>query len=200
MFGKLLRKSPAPQEPPAAPAFEVQWLNALEARFGEVSVVREMQSEGKPKIHIFYFEALPEEGLLTAVTCGLSNARHPAWKAGVPELIVTMQGADPGWGLAAGHFASSFFGEKRFSYGDMFKLDTPFTGESEMNAYLLFAPGFLNRDEARFVLPDRTIHLCGMYPLYDDEIAIYDRVGLEAFWHAEGFALDDPRRGRVRVA
>ena len=69
-----------------------------------------------------------------------------------------------------------------------------------MNAYLLFAPSFLDREQSTFVLPDRTIHLVGMYPIYDDEIAIYDRVGLETFWNADGFEMSNPKRGRVMVA
>jgi hypothetical protein len=72
--------------------------------------------------------------------------------------------------------------------------------EGEMNAYLLFAPSFLDQEQSQFVLPDRTVFLVGMYPIYDDEIAIYDRVGLEAFWHADGFEMSNPKRGRVRLA
>jgi len=200
VFGKLFNKNkPAPEPAPQPKAFEVLWLEALEERFGAVSTVREMQSAGKPKIHVFYFEALPEAGMLTAVTCGLSNAAHPDWKFGRPELIVTMESANPAWGLAAGYFASTFFNEKRFSYGDMFKLDDPISDEGEMNAYLVFAPSFLDKEQARFELPDRTIHLAGMYPVYDEEIAIYDRIGLKDFWHADRFEMYNPRRGRVRA-
>jgi hypothetical protein len=49
------------------------------------------------------------------------------------------------------------------------------------------------------VLPDRTINLVGMYPIYAEEVAVYDRIGLEAFWHADGFEMYDPRRRRVSV-
>jgi hypothetical protein len=177
------------------------WLNALEARFGEVTVIKKIQCPNKPIIYVFFFADLPEEGFLTAVTCNLSAANHPDWKFGAPELIVSMQSESDSWGMAAGYFASAFFGERRFSYGDIFKIDDPISPEEgEMNAYLLFAPSFLDREQSTFVLPDRTINLVGLYPIYDDEIAIYDQVGLETFWHADGFQMSNPKRDRVRIA
>lgn len=176
------------------------WLEALEAKFGEVTEVREWQCRDKPLIYIFYFDDLPEKGFTTAITCGLSNSNHPEWKLGKPELIVTMESKSRRWGQAAGFFASSFFDEKRFSYGDMFSLDHPISDEGDMSAYLVFAPSFLGKEDSRFVLGDRVIHLVGLYPVYDEEIAIYDRIGLKAFWHADGFEMYNPRRGRVRVA
>jgi hypothetical protein len=199
MFGKFFRKKSG--EAKLRPNdFAKQWLAALETRLGEVSFIKEIQCEGKPKIHVFYFDALPEAGYLTAITCGLSDANHPDWKFGTPELIVTMASENQSWGMAAGYFASSFFGEKRFSYGDMFKLDDPISEESEMNAYLLFAPSFLNREQSKFTLPDRIVNLIGVYPVYDDEIAIYDRIGLKAFWNADGFEMYNPKRDRISVS
>lgn len=189
-----MTSSRAPDNAP----FGKAWLAALESRFGEVTVVREFQSAGKPKIYVFYFDDLPEKGYLTAITCGLSDAAHPEWKLGKPELIVTMKSKSPLWGLAAAYFASTFFAEKRFSYGDVFKVDDPISDEGAMNCYLVFAPSFLDRDTARFELPDRVIHLAGLYPIHEEEVAIYDRIGL-AFWHADGFELDNPTRACIHV-
>jgi len=178
-------------------AFDQQWKDALEERFGSIDDVAEVQSEGKPKIQIFYFEDLPEEGTLTAVTCGLSNAAHPNWEAGKPELIVSLDTNEKSWGFAAGYLASAFYNEKAFSYGDLFKLDDPISDENEMNAFFVFAPSFLDQEQATFQLPDRTIHLAGMYPIYDEEIEIYNKIGLKAFWHSEGFDLYNPRRNKI---
>lgn len=195
----MLKSHSAPSSPEEAPFGKV-WLEALEAKFGEVSEVREWQCPDKPLIYVFFFDDLPEKGYTTAITCGLSNSNHPEWKHGKPELMVTMESESRRWGLAAGFFASSFFGEKRFSYGDMFSLDHPISDEGDMSAYLVFAPSFLDKQDARFELSDRVIYLTGLYPVYNEEIAIYDRIGLEAFWHADGFEMYNPSRGRVRVA
>jgi len=180
--------------------FGKAWLEALEKRFGEINEIKEMQSEGKPKIFVFYFHDLPEEGTLTAITCGLSNSNHPDWKYGNPELIISLNTEDPSWGLGIGYFASAFFNEKRFSYGDVFKVDDPISNESPMNAFLIFAPSFLDKEQARFELPDRTIHLAGMYPIYDEEIELYDRIGLKEFWHSEGLNMYNPRRDKIKNA
>jgi len=178
-------------------AFTLLWQNTLKECFGTIDDILEIQSEGCPKIKIFYFEDLPEEGTLTAVTCGLSNASHPDWIGGKPELIVSMHTSDKSWGFAAGYFASALFGKKAFSYGDIFKLDDPFSNESDMNVFLAFAPSFLDKENATFNLPDRTIHLIGMYPLFNEEIEIYNQIGLKEFWHSEGFELYNPQRGKV---
>lgn len=180
--------------------FKKVWLEALENRFGRVNEIKEMQSEGKPKIHILYFYDLPEKGTLTAVTCGLSNSNHPEWKHAKPELIVSLDTDDPGWGLGIGYFASAFFDEKRFSYGDIFMVDDPISNESPMNAFLVFAPSFLNQEQAKFELPDRTIFLTGMYPIHEEEIELYDRIGLKEFWHADGFDMYNPRRNKIIYA
>jgi hypothetical protein len=193
MFGNMFKKKGAAQRQSDSHYGKV-WLEALVDRFGEVTTIKEVQCSGKPRIYVFYFDELPEKGFLTAVTCGLSEANHPDWKYGTPELIVTMQSSSQSWGFAAGFFASSFFGEKRFSYGDMFKLDDPISDEGAMNAYLLFAPSFLDREQAKFVLADRTVNLVGLYPVHNEEIEIYDRIGLEAFWHADGFEMYNPVR------
>ena len=137
----------------------------------KVSAIKEMQSEGKPKIHVLYFDELPEAGFVTAVTVGLSNANHPDWKLAVPELMITMEGNDRSWGLGIAYFASAFFGVKRFSYGDIFKIDTPISPESPMNAFLAFAPPFSTTADFTFELSDRKIILAGMYRIYDEEIA-----------------------------
>ena len=77
--------------------FGVEWLSALEEKFGEVSEIRQIASDDGPDITVFFFNDLPEEGSLTAVTCGLSGANHPDWKNGAPELIVSLDTQDLAW-------------------------------------------------------------------------------------------------------
>ncbi|MEQ8634354.1 suppressor of fused domain protein [Gimesia maris] len=178
--------------------FENSWVEALESRFGSIdSILKVQANDDQPLIHVFYFEDLPEEGTLTAVTCGLSNASHTDWKQGKPELIVSLDTSDKSWGFAAGYFASAYFNEKRFSYGDVFLIDNPISEESAMSAYLVFAPSFLNQEQATFELPDRTIYLAGMYPLFASEIDLYNKIGLKEFWHSEGFDMYNPKRTPV---
>ncbi len=176
-------------------SFQTEWLAALEDRFGKVSSIHRIaaREDHGPEIVVFFFEGLPEN-LLTAVTCGLSSAPNPEWKLSKPELIITLDTNDKAWGLAAGYFASAFFTQKSFSYGDLFMFDTPVSEESEMTGFFLFAPSFLPPPEDRFELSDRVIHLVGMYPLYPSEIQLYQQIGLEKFWKREGFDMYDVQR------
>ncbi len=176
-----------------------EWLEELEARFGAISETKHIQSEGKPKVFVFYFDDWPEPDLMTAITFGLSNSNHPDWKYGGVELMVSLETQDRSWGLAAAYFASAFFNERPFSFGDIFKVDDPISDESEMNAYLVYGSPFLEEEEDQIDLSDRTVFLKGMYPLYESELSLYERIGLSEFWNLDDLDILNPRRRPVQA-
>ena len=172
------------------------YLSKLNELFGKENAIHRAEplvEDGKP-IFVFFFEDLPEEGSLTAITYGLSESNHPDWQLSRPELMVSLDTTDKRWGLAAGFFAAEYQGVKPFCYGDLFTLDEPISAESKMMGYFIFAPSFLNRQQAKIDLPSKTIHLAGMYPIYQEEIALYREIGLERFWKSDGFDLYDVHR------
>ena len=177
------------------------WRRSLEQRFGRpADGVHHVQVGDNPNIYVFFFRNFPRPGLTTAVTCGLARANHPEWKHGRPELMVTMRSELPDWGLAVAYLASSFYGKKRFAYGDVFRIDVPIADDTNMKAFLVSAPDFLKPEHARFDAGvGKPIVLVSMYPLYEEELAIYERVGLQAFWKMEGFELDNPTRAPVKA-
>lgn len=171
------------------------FIEALTGKFGrEDYILRVDPSKGGRPIFVFYFENLPEEGTLTAVTYGLSAGDHPDWRLSKPELIVSLDTADRAWGHAAGFFAAEYRGEKRFRYGDVFTTDAPISDESEMRGYFVFAPSFLRPEEQRLELPGGPVTLTGLYPIYREEVPLLREIGLEAFWHSDGFDLYDVNR------
>ena len=176
------------------------WLQALERRFGKVAEIRNVKVGDGPTIFVFFFRELPRPGMTTAVTCGLARADHPEWKIGRPELMVSMRSDRLDWGLTAGFLASAYFKKKRFAYGDVFRVDMPLAEDTEMKAYVLFAPGFLKPEQAKFQLGGKPIQLVSLYPLHEAEVALYERIGLEALWHTEGFEVDNPSRPPVKLA
>ena len=177
--------------------FEQDWLLALEDRFAMYAKVAEVALENRPPMLVYYFSDFPAPGMLTAVTAGLSNAEHPTWQAGKPELMFTLKTTDTGWGSAAAYIAQSFYGDSAFQYQASFKLDVPMSKDSAMNACFVYQPQFLSREQITFQLPDRTVHLAGLFPMYDEEVKLYETIGLLAFWNTPGFDCYDPRRASL---
>ncbi len=175
------------------------FLEKLTELFGEENEIHKVEPsvDGGRPIFVFFYEDLPENGMLTAITYGLSESDHPDWKLGKPELVVSLDTQDKNWGLVAGFFASEYQGEKPFCYGDLFVLDSPITEESKMVGYFVFAPSFLTQEQATICLPGKTVSLVGMYPIYEEEIELYKQIGLEKFWKSEGFDMYNVNRSII---
>jgi len=177
--------------------FEQAWLQTLEARFGVTAKIAQVALDDRPRMLIYYFENFPAKDMLTAVTAGLSNASHPDWQAGKPELCFSLQTRDTGWGSAAAYIAQSFYNDSSFHYQASFKLDAPMSGDSAMNACFVYRPQFMNEEQIRFDLQDRTIFLAGLFPMYDEEVPMYETKGLKDFWNTPGFDPYNPRRASI---
>jgi hypothetical protein len=177
--------------------FEQAWLLALEQRFGVTAQIAEVALENRPRMLIYYFPDFPEKDMLTAVTAGLSNADHPAWRNGKPELSFTLKTRDTGWGSAAAYIAQSFYNDSSFHYQASFKLDQPMSRDSAMNACFVYRPQFMNDEQIKFELQDRTIFLAGLFPMYDEEVSMYETKGLKEFWNTPGFHPYDPTRASI---
>lgn len=174
--------------------FEKAWLLALEKRFGKEARVAQITLEDRPRMLVYYFQDFPAQGMLTAVTAGLSSASHPDWVHGKPELCFALRTNDNSWGTAAAYLAQSFFNQHPFRYQSHFALDRPMSGDSKMNACFVYRPQFMNKEQIKFELPDRTVFLAGLFPMHEEEIAMYETKGTEAFWNTPGFDPYNPRR------
>jgi hypothetical protein len=165
------------------------FLKHITSLFGQENVIRKIDSTktGLPPVCCFIYHDLPEPGMTTAVTYGLSVANHPNWKFGKPELILTVKSANESWAMAMTYFADQFRGEKPFSYGNLFTLDEPICSESEMCGFFVFAPAILHQDKLKMVVPTKTINIVGMHPIYSGEAALIQKIGLEQFLHLPEF-------------
>ncbi|MEQ8477575.1 hypothetical protein [Fulvivirga sp.] len=54
------------------------------------------------------YSELPESGMITGLTYGLSLVEHPDWKMGRPELLISVESTDKSWAQAAGFIANNF--------------------------------------------------------------------------------------------
>ena len=147
-----------------------------------------------PRITSIIYSDQPEGGLLTAFTYGLSLAEHPDWKAGAPELVLCVESSDPAWGWAIAEVAARLRGQCPFCLGDTINFRERIAEESAMSAFFVFFSSVLDREAATVQLPDRMVHIVGMYPIYEGEIDLIRRVGPVAFWDLEGFDPYDVHR------
>jgi hypothetical protein len=178
--------------------FEKEWLLALERRFNrQATEIFQVRLDERPRMMIYSFSDFPAPGMLTAVTAGLSNANHPEWVHGKPEVSFTLTTTDAGWGKGAAYLAQEFFGKHSFAYQTSFAIDVPFSSDSLMNACFVYRPQFMDKDQVKFELSDRTVYLAGLFPMYNEEIAIYEAKGTEAFWNTPGFHPYDPTRASI---
>ena len=175
------------------------YVDYLDETFGEETcILREDGVDGGPPISIFVYENIPEEGMMTGVTYGLSLVANPVWTRSRPEMIISMESTSRSWPGVAANLTAYFSLKKRFSYGDVFTVDGPLTEDTEMDAMLIFAQSILDPENAAVDLPDYRIHLSQFYPFYRSEIELYRRIGLEAFWKHPDFGMYDPKRSRIQ--
>ena len=155
----------------------------LEPRFTRVAST-------KPGLHgvtVISYEGVPEAGMLTAITYGLSLAEHPEWTHGKPELAISVRSPDLEWGHAVGHLAEVLRGSCPFAYGDTMNFGERVEAGSALDAFVVFAPAVLGRDDYLGIdvgdaLP---VAIQGMYPIHQSERAYIHEHGLEAFWHRD---------------
>ena len=153
--------------------------------------------DGGPSVSVLIWYDIPEEGYMTAVTYGLSESNHPDWKYGKPELMLSLHTKDKDWGISMAVFANSFAGEKSFTYCSVFTTDIPISKESDMCGFFVFAPSILEREQAQVHMPDYTVNISGMYPIYMEEVAVLEEIGLEKFWHHDNFDMYNVNRKRI---
>ena len=140
-----------------------------------------------PRVTSVVYRDQPEAGLLTAFTYGLSLAEHPDWKLGAPELVICVESEDSAWGWAIAEVAAQLRGKCPFCVGNTINFHEQIAAESAMSAFFVFFTSVLDREAATIKLPDRTIHIVGMYPIYEGEIGLIERIGPVAFWESDGY-------------
>jgi hypothetical protein len=137
--------------------------------------------------------------MLTAVTYGVSLAHHDEWRLGKPELTMTVASSDDRWGQAVGFIAEQLRGTCPFAYGDTINFGEQIAPESQMTAFVIFAPATLPREgylsiDVGDALP---VNIAGCYPIHDSERQYVHEHGLKAFWDLDWDPYDVRRSPAV---
>lgn len=171
------------------------FIDHLQSIFGEEDAIHKADaSDGGPPVSVFVYQDIPEKGMITGVTYGLSHCPLPDWTNSRPEMIVSVESLDLDWPLAAATFAAMFRGEKKFQYGDVFTTDYPLAPDTEMDGFLVFAQSILDDEYVSVQLNDYKVHFSQFYPIHLKELAVYEKIGLEAFWKHKDFDMYNVKR------
>ena len=141
------------------------------------------------------YTGIPEQGMLTAITYGVSLVDHPEWRLGKPELCIAVRSSDVVWAQAVGFIAEQLRGDCPFCYGDTLNFGARITPDSDMTAFVIFAPAVLDRDgfldiDVGDQLP---VNIAGCYPIHESERQFIRTNGLEAFWKLDWDMYDTQR-------
>jgi hypothetical protein len=176
------------------------FLDHLRGIFGEEDAIHGAPAEdGGPPVSVFVYRNIPDEGMITGVTYGLSLIPYPAWKFSRPEMIVAVQSLELDWPIAASTFVASFRGKKTLQYGDVFTTDVPLAPDTKMDGFLVFAQSILSEESVSLQMNNYKLHFSQFYPIYRSELSAYDQLGLEAFWKHKDFDMYDVTRKPVRA-
>ena len=152
-------------------------------------VIRKIESSDSnlPDVFVFIYKNWPEKGILTGFTFGLSAVEHPDWILGRPELMISVESKDEAWTFAIGYMAERLRGECPFCYGNTVNFHAKVSKESKLDAFLIFAQPFLEKEQMSVPLRDFQCNITGMYPMFSSEFALYEELGLERFWNLPGW-------------
>lgn len=154
-----------------------------------------------PRIAAFTYSDVLEEGYITGITYGLSEYDNPTWKDSRLELIISVQSTNEEWRITAGFAAARFQIDSNFAYGDILDFEQPISDDSQMQAFVLFAPSILDKSDYQSIVLDYyTVNLVDMYPIYKEEIATIKSIGLERFMHHSNYNMFSVTRKCIRRA
>ncbi|MCS3870116.1 hypothetical protein J3D55_003032 [Chryseobacterium ginsenosidimutans] len=157
--------------------------------------------EGIKGVTSIVYRDIPEKGFITAITYGLSLAKHREWKFGRPELCISVESENLDWGIVSGFIANQLRGKCPFCYGETINFREQISEDSEMDAFLIFAPSTLDKEDYLDidVGADYTINIAGLYPIYSEEIEVYNQIGLKEFWFHPDFDNYSVNRKRIKL-
>lgn len=179
-----------------------QYLNHLYQIFQQEPelYMEESLIEGVPGITTMIYRDIPKKGYTTAFTYGLSLIQHPAWKVGRAELCISVNSSHLDWAQAMGYIANKLRGDCPFSYGQVINFEEKISDDSEMDAFFIFAPSTIDKEDYLHIDigADYKVSIASLYPMYSDEIEVYENIGLEKFWHHPNFDNYKVNRNKIK--
>lgn len=161
--------------------------------------IEKSEKDGIAGVTTMVYKDIPEKGMITGVTYGLSLGNNPNWKFGRPELIITVDSKDISFAQVAGFLANKLRENCPFSYSNTINFRESISDESEMDAFLVFTPSILDKKDFSNIDIglNYKINIAGLYPIYSSEMDFIEKNGLETFWKHPNFDLYNVNRKRI---
>lgn len=141
-----------------------------------------------PPLHLLTYEYIPELGMITGITSGMSLV-EPLGKGKLrKELLISVSSSDPSWALAMADIAYQHRETWRFEPGDVVRHHGKVSGESEMTSFLIWHQGVIREDHETICFKEWHTRIMGLFPIHDDERELIAKHGPE--WLFE--LVDDP--------
>jgi hypothetical protein len=173
---------------------EESYLEYLDSFTSEKGEFRKISDEGvTPPVYVIIYRDVPEPGMLSAFTLGLSSVEYHEWKIARPELAISVQSQELAWALAIGYTAYKARGKYGFHVGETINFKAKIAQDSEMTAFFIFNPTVLTQKEATLELPERTITILQLYPIYTGEMEWIRNKGFGNFL-AQNIDFSDVKR------
>lgn len=132
-----------------------------------------------PPLHLLTYEDIPEFGMMTGFTSGVSLVLPPGGGNVRKELMISVLSNDPSWALAVADIGYQHRRTWKFEAGDTVNHHGKISDESEMSSFLVWHQGVIREDHEIICLPDWHTIIMGLYPIHDDERELIAEYGPE---------------------
>lgn len=141
-----------------------------------------------PPLHLLTYEDIPELGMMTGISSGMSMV-EPVDKCNIrKELLISVFSSDPSWALAMADIAYQHRRTWRFEPGDVVRHNGKVSEESEMTSFLIWHQGVIREDHEIICHGEWHTKIMGLFPIHDDERELIAKHGPD--WLFE--LVDDP--------
>ena len=132
-----------------------------------------------PPFHSFTYKNIPEEGMVTGFTSGISFATQPDDVKVRTELMISVDSPDDIWVLALADIGYRNRGEPPYQAGDTINFNSTISKESTMSSFFVWHQGLIQEDLEIICLPEWHIRLLQLFPIHDDERILVHEHGPE---------------------
>ena len=141
-----------------------------------------------PPFHSFTYRDIPDKGMITGFTSGVSFVEQHEESNVRPELMICVDTEDDIWVLALADIGYQHRGEYHFKPGDTINFNSKISEESEMSSFFVWHQNVINEEYEVICLPDWHIKILQLFPVHDDERLLIHEHGPD--WLFE--LVDDP--------